>query len=62
MCSDGCIATHFAHRSTDGVYNIVYLYNDMIVRAIDSLTITPTRTKKEIIALTITSIARIDIL
>jgi hypothetical protein len=63
MCSDGCIATHFAHRPTEGVYNIVSLDNDMIVRVIDFLTITPTNEeKKEIIALTVTSIARIDIL
>ena len=46
----------------EGVYNIVSFDNDMIVRAIDSLTITPTNEdKKEIMALTVTSNARVDI-
>ena len=59
----GAVPTHFAHRPTEGVYNIVSLDNNMIGRVIDSLTITPTNEdKNEIIALTVTSIARIDIL
>ena len=36
----------FAHRPMEGVYNIVSFDNDMIVRAIDSLTITPTNEDK----------------
>ena len=45
-----------------GVYNIVSLDYDMIARAGDSLTITPTNEdKKEIMALTVSSTARVDI-
>ena len=47
----------------EGVYNIVSFDNDMVVRAIDSLTITPTNEDtKEIMALAVTSTARVDIL